>query len=85
MMDVTTHTRRLFERVKDHNGRDKHSLVHKHAVEFNHKEVDLQQIEILGLNYGNKFRRKIAEALFITECRPTLNIQEKSVPLKLLN
>ena len=77
--------RRLFERVKDHNGRDKHSLVHKHAVEFNHKEVDLQQIEILGLNYGNKFRRKIAEALFITECRPTLNIQEKSVPLKLLN
>ena len=28
---------------------------------------------------------KIAEALFITECRPTLNIQEKSVPLKLLN
>ena len=80
----------FFERAKDHNGRDKHSLVHKHAVhkhavEFNHKEVDLQEIEILGLNYGNKFRRKIAEALFIRECKSTLNIQEKSVALKLLN
>ena len=53
--------------TKDHNGRDKHSLVHKYAVEFNHKEVDLQEIEILGLNCGNKFRRKIAEALFIRE------------------
>ena len=61
--------------MKDHNGRDKHSLVHKHAVEFNHKEVDLQQIEILGLNYGNKFRRKIAEALFIRGCRPTLTVE----------
>ena len=29
--------RRLFEGAKDHNGRDKHSLVHKHAVEFNQK------------------------------------------------
>ena len=43
--------------------------IHKHAVEFNHKEVDLQEIEILGSNYGNKFRRKIAEALFIRECK----------------
>ena len=36
---------RLFERAKDYHGRDKHSLVHKHSVECNHKEVDLNEIK----------------------------------------
>ena len=34
---------------------------------------------------NNNKKRKIAEALFIKEYKPPLNVQEKSVPLKLLN
>ena len=30
-------------------------------------------------------KRKLSEALLIKELKPTLNIQEKSVPLKLFN
>ena len=30
-------------------------------------------------------KRKLSEALFIKELKPTLNKKEKSVPLKLLN
>ena len=42
--------------------------------------------EILSSGYkNNKFKRKLAEALHIKHERPTLNVQEQSVPLKLFN
>ena len=34
---------------------------------------------------NNKFKRKLAEALHIKHERPTLNVQEESMSLKLLN
>ena len=68
--------RRLDERMKDHNGRDRNSHLLKHSVEC----------VLIGKGYrNNTSRRKIAEALFINKMKPSLNIQEKSVKLELFN
>ena len=78
--------RRLYERVKDHNGRDHSSHLVKHAGETGHLPVDTANFELIGSGYRNNARRrKIAEALLVKKLKPTLNIQEKSVPLKPFN
>ena len=42
--------------------------------------------KIIDMNFrNNKRKRKIAESLWIKDVGPTLNAQEKSVPLKLFN
>ena len=42
--------------------------------------------EILSNGYkNNQFKRKLAEALHVKYERPTLKVQEQSVPLKLFN
>ena len=78
--------RRLYERVKDNNGRDHSSHLLKNAVETGHLQVDTAKVEVIGSGYRNNARRrKIVEALLVKKLKPTLNIQEKSVPLKLFN
>ena len=58
----------------------------KHSLENNHKHVSLEDFLILRNGYTNrKFKRKISEALFIKELRPSLNTQETSVHLLLYN
>ena len=48
--------------------------------------MNIDPFEILSNDYkNNKFKRKIEEALHIKHERPTLNVQEQSVPLKLFN
>ena len=72
--------RRMFERVKDHIGRDTSSHIFKHCVAADHQLVSSDDLRIVGRNYrNNKWKRKIAEALL------SLNVQEKSVALKLFN
>ena len=34
---------------------------------------------------SNKRKQKIAESLWIKDLRPTLNVQEKSIPMKLFD
>ena len=78
--------RRITERIKDQNGRDKNSHMVKHSIETGHDAVTSHNFKIIGNGYrNNNKKRKIAEALFIKEYKPPLNVQEKSVPLKLLN
>ena len=78
--------RRLYERVNDNNGRDYSSHLLKNAVETGHLQVDTAKVEVIGSGYRNNARRrKIVEALLVKKLKPTLNIQEKSVPLKLFN
>ena len=73
-------TRRLYERVKDHNGRDHSSHLVKHAVETGHLPLDTANFEVIGSRYcNNAHSRKIAEALLVKKRKPTLNIQEKLV------
>ena len=78
--------RRVVERVKDHGGRDTKSHMFKHSIEKEHKEVTQSDFKIIGSHSNNnRHKRKIAEALLIKEKRPSLNVQEQSIDLKLLN
>lgn len=78
--------RRINERVIDHACRDKKSHLLKHHHNTNHDSVDLNNFRILHKGYNNNtFKRRVSEALFVKQYRPTLNVQEKSVPLHLFN
>ena len=78
--------RRLYERVKNHNGCDHSSHLVKHAGETGHLPVDTANFEVIGSGYcNNARRRKTTEASLVNKLKPILNIQEKSVPLKLFN
>ena len=78
--------RRVLERVKDHNGRDTSSHIFKHGVAADHQFVSYDDLRITGKNYrSNKRKRKIAEALLIKNLKRSLNVQEKSVALQLIN
>ena len=56
------------------------------TVQHNHKNVERQDFKILGKSYrNNAIKRKISEALYCRELKPTLNVQEKSIDLKLFN
>ena len=78
--------RRLHERICDHSGKDSKSHMLKHSLENNHKQVSFEDFRILQNRYTNsKIKRKISEALFIKELRPSLNTQETCVRLLLYN
>ena len=48
--------------------------------------VKSSDFSIISRNFnGNKRKQKIAESLRIKQLRPTLNIHDKLVPLKLFN
>jgi len=77
--------RRLGERIIDHNSRDKYSHILNHTREAKHQHVWVDDFKILNGNYNNKTHRKISEAIYIKELKPTLNVQDSSYPLKLFN
>ena len=78
--------RRISERIIGHGGRDKKSHLFQHAVVNEHRSASYGDFKIIGNGFrNNTFKRKFAEAILIKELRPTLNIQEKSVELKLFN
>ena len=78
--------RRLDQRMKDHNGRDRISHLFKHSVKSMHDPVLKNNFRIMGKGYrNNSSRRKISEALFIKKMKPSVNIQEKSVKFELFN
>ena len=78
--------RRIIERIKDHGGRDTKSHVLKHSSEKEHVEVTQEDFKIIDSNCkSNRLKRKIAEALLTKQKHPSLNVQDQSVELKLLN
>ena len=78
--------RRLIETIKDHTNSVHTSHVLKHSIKKSHKSVNNIGFKIIDNNFhNNKRKRKIAEALWIKDIRPTLNTQEKSIQLKLSN
>ena len=76
--------RRFSERTIDHSGRDDKSHLYEHGEKTGHENVNIDHFEILP-NGCKKNKRKLAEPLHIKHERPTLNIQEQSVSLKLIN
>ena len=56
----------------------------RHSVESGHANVSYQDFKIIAKNSNNNsWKRKTTESLLIKEKRPTLDIHDKSVPLKL--
>ena len=77
--------RRLYDREKDHNGRDHLSHLVKHAGETGHLLVDTANFEVIASGYRNNARRgKIAETLLVKKMKATFNIQGEAVLLTLL-
>ena len=78
--------RRVNKRIVDHTGRDINSHLLKHSIDSEHKPLEAVDYKIIGTGYcDNTMKRKLSEALFIKKLKPTLNKQEKSLPLKLFN
>ena len=76
----------IIERSVVHCGKDKQWHLLRHALNNNHKTVDLKDFKIIDSSYyNNRLKRKVSEALYIKQYKPALNIQEKSVQLKLFN
>ena len=78
--------RRVNKRIVDHAGRDINSHLLKHSIDSEHKPLEAVDYKIIATGYrNNTMKRKLSEALFIKKLKPTLNKQEKSLPLKLFN
>ena len=78
--------RRLSERVLDHSGKDTKSHVLRHSFTAKHETVDIGHFQILNRGYSNiTYKRRVSLALLVKQYRPTLNVQDNSVPLQLFN
>ena len=76
--------RRVSERVLDHTGKNINSHLYEHSIETGHQTLEISEYRIIGNGYGNNWnKQKIAKTLLIKELKPTLNKQDKSIPLKL--
>ena len=84
-MKITSAKQIIEERIVDHNKHDKNSHLLKHSREKNHQHVWENNFKVLGNNYCSNFKRKISEALFIKQLKPSLNVKEKSIQLQLYN
>ena len=77
--------RRIEERIINHNKRDKNSHLLKHSREKNHQHVWENHFKVLGNTYRSNFKRKISEAIFIKQFKPSLNVKDNSTQLQLYN
>ena len=78
--------RRTSERVLDHAGRDPNSYLFKNSVESGHPVLDMKNYKIIEKGYEkNATKQKIAEELLLIKMKPTLNKEDNSLELKMLN
>ena len=78
--------RRISKIIIDHNGRDKKSTIFKHSSEKCHQHFHTNSFKVIGNGFkNNPFKRKVSEVLIIKQIKPSLNVQEKSIELKLFN
>ena len=66
--------RRIKERIIDHNKHAKNSHILKYSREEGHSHVGTKFSKYLEKNYSSSFHRKISEALFIKELKPSLRV-----------
>ena len=58
----------------------------KYNIETSNIDVNTVDFKIIDINFSNnKSKRKTVEFLWMKYLRPTLNVQDKLVPLKLFN
>ena len=76
----------IYERVLDHSGGDKNYHILKYQIEKEHPCPQYNNFKVISNGFRNNTkRRKLSEALWINNLRPSLNNQENSSPLKLFN
>ena len=75
--------RRKEIRTGEHGGKDKESWILKHSNGTKHPKAKYKNFKVLGSGYGSRPKRKIAEALFIRDLKPSLNKQKESYKLTL--
>ena len=75
--------RRRTVRTEEHGGKDKNSWIFKHSSTTKHPRAKDEDFEVLATNYGDRRKRKLAEAMFIRDLKPTLNQQKESYKLAL--
>ena len=68
--------RREGERTLEHAGRDKKSWIHIHSLKSKHPKAQRSDFKVLATNYEDRTKRRIAEAMFICDLKPTLNKKE---------
>ena len=76
--------RRIVVRVKDHNGKNHKSYISKHSLETGHESVTSSDFFSHSQELQWK-QKKAKNCRVMKQSRPTLNIQDKSVALKLFN
>ena len=75
--------RRSEKRTGEHAGKDKNSHIFQHSQKSRHPKAKRENFQILGTNYPDRRKRKLAEAMFIRDLKPTLNKQKDSYKLTL--
>lgn len=75
---------RIGQRVYEHFVQDKNSAIRKHCKKCRHGG-NSKDFKIIGTGYRSTVHRKLAEALFIRDLKPSLNKQKDSYNLHLFN
>ena len=73
--------RRKEVRTGEHGGNDKESWIFKHSKKTKHPKAKDKNFKILGANYDNRRKRRIAEAMFIRDLKPMLNKKKERYKL----
>ena len=73
----------LREELIDQNKRDKNSHLLKHPREKKHQHMWENGFKVLDNKYHPNFQRKISEAFFIKQLKPSLNVKNKSNQMQL--
>ena len=77
--------RRKTVRTGEHGGKDAESWVFKHSSTKRHPRAKESDFEVLATNYSDRRKRKLAEAMFIRDLKPSLNKQKESYKLALFS
>ena len=75
--------RRKEKRTGEHAGKDKDSEIFKHSQKTKHPKAKYRDFEVLATNYPIRYKRRLAEAMFIRDLKPSLNRQKDSYRLHL--
>ena len=75
--------RRKEIRSGDHAGKDKKSHILQHSTKTKHPRARIEDFQILATNYPNRRKRRLCEAMFIRDEKPSLNKQKDSYKLTL--
>ena len=75
--------RRKAIRTNEHAGKDKDSHIYQHSTKKKHPRAREENFKILARNYPDRRKRKLAEAMFIRDLKPSLNKKKDSFKLAL--